>query len=531
ADFGDISAQQKLFDFLSQGDPTAGGYDQALSWLRATASRDDPGARFLLGYLYEHGRGVPRDYVKAAENYEAAASQGHSSAQSNLAVLYRHGLGVPMDLAKAFRLNLAAAEQGNPIAQWNVGHFYYEGIGMPRNFAEAARWFRAAAELSDPMAQYDLGILYYRGLGVSLDYTEAARWILSAAKQGNVHAQSTLGYLYETGKGVPLDYVAAYTWYSRAIARGDRTASERCKSLSHLMTHKQRNVPFRCLALGFFLYAPGVDSIQTPISLPTVPSNAIPFQLGNDFLIIVEGQIGPLKPLKFILDTGATRTMVDARIADKLSLPRRKGKVLNFDKDIKVDWTNLPELHLGPLVRRDLPVMVGDLKRISEFAEDVDAILGLDLLRTAESIRIDYLSHLVSIKDRAHGLVSSLDGNALTVLVPLQGRPARLIVDTGLQGLLLYKDRLPRHLPPLESGGTFAQAHAGRFNGQTAILSGIRLGPDELQSSVLLHPRPQPRFPLASTAILERIFCMRRWSNSTSYRRRSDGNNDLAVCL
>jgi len=246
--------------------------------------------------------------------------------------------------------------------------------------------------------------------------------------------------------------------------------------------------PFRSLALGFLLYASGADSIQTPATFSTAPSNAIPFRLGNDFLIIVEGQIGPLKPLKFILDTGATRTMVDARIADKLCLPRRKGKVLNFDKGIKVDWTNLPELHLGPLVGRDLPVMVGDLKRISEFAEGVDAILGLDLLRTAESIRIDYLSHLVSIENRADGLVSSLDGNALTVLVPLQGRPARLIVDTGLQGLLLYKDRIRRHLPQLESNGTFALAHAGRFKGQTGILSSIRLGVDELQSSVLLLP-------------------------------------------
>src|SRR5262249_41020362 len=117
ADFGDISAQQKLFDFLSQGDPAARGYDQALSWLRSAASRDDPEARFLLGYLYEHGRGLPRDYVKAAENYEAAASLGHSSAQSNLAVLYCHGLGVQKDLARAFRLYLAAAEQRNPVAQ------------------------------------------------------------------------------------------------------------------------------------------------------------------------------------------------------------------------------------------------------------------------------------------------------------------------------------------------------------------------------------------------------------------------------
>ena len=148
---------------------------------------------------------------------------------------------------------------------------------------------------------------------------------------------------------------------------------------------------FHCFAFGLLLiHADGAHSRQIPVAVPTPSNDAIPFQLGSGFLIVIEGQIGPLTPLKFILDTGATHTMVDARIADKLSLPRHKGKVLNFDKGIKVDWTNLPELHLGPLAAHNFPVMVGDLKRISEFAEGVDAILGLDLLRTAQSIRIDY---------------------------------------------------------------------------------------------------------------------------------------------
>jgi hypothetical protein len=148
---------------------------------------------------------------------------------------------------------------------------------------------------------------------------------------------------------------------------------------------------FHCFAFGLLLiHANGAHSRQIRVAVSTPSNDAIPFQLANGFLIVIEGQIGPLTPLKFILDTGATHTMVDARIADKLSLPRHKGKVLNFDKGIKVDWTNLPELHLGPLAAHNFPVMVGDLKRISEFAEGVDAILGLDLLRTAQSIRIDY---------------------------------------------------------------------------------------------------------------------------------------------
>src|SRR5215470_13570210 len=38
---------------------------------------------------------------------------------------------------------------------------------------------------------------------------------------------------------------------------------------------------------------------QTPVALPA-PSNVMPFESGSNFLILVEGQIGSLKRLKFI---------------------------------------------------------------------------------------------------------------------------------------------------------------------------------------------------------------------------------------
>jgi predicted aspartyl protease len=216
----------------------------------------------------------------------------------------------------------------------------------------------------------------------------------------------------------------------------------------------------------------------------------MPFESGSGFLILVEGQIGPLTRLKFILDTGATHTVVDTKIAETLSLPRHKGRVLNFDKHIKVDWTNLPELHLGPLTARNFPAMVGDLKQISEFADGAHAIVGLDLLRLAKSIRIDYRRHVITIRGAtADDSAKCLNDGALTALIPLQGRPARLIIDTGLQGLLLYEDRLQRHLPHLGLSGTVSQAYAGRLRGHAATLTGIRVGAEELQSFVLLLPK------------------------------------------
>lgn len=255
--------------------------------------------------------------------------------------------------------------------------------------------------------------------------------------------------------------------------------------------------PVRWFVIGCLLfYSHSIQAQPSPDTAPTTLNDAIPFQLASGFLILVEGRIGPLTPLKFILDTGATHTVVDRRIADKLSLPRQKGKVLNFDRYVKVEWTNLPELQLGPLHVRDVHAMVSDLKQFSEFAEGVDAIIGLDLLRTSQSLRIDYGTSLVAFKTLV-GDVPVNFGNvfALIVRLPVQGQVVHLIVDTGLQGMLLYADRLRRYVPQLKLTDRITQAHEGRLTGEKAKLAGIRFGSEELQASVLLIPKAPETLP------------------------------------
>lgn len=51
--------------------------------------------------------------------------------------------------------------------------------------------------------------------------------------------------------------------------------------------------PFRFLALGFLLfYTRGIESWQIAVTVPTVPGNAIPFQLGSGFLIELQSLPG-----------------------------------------------------------------------------------------------------------------------------------------------------------------------------------------------------------------------------------------------
>jgi uncharacterized protein len=245
AERGEPEAQYNLAQCYLRHDrnnghaPTSEDYQTALKWLEASKAQDNSAAEFLLGYMYEHGQGVPRNYGKAVENYRAAALEGHSTAENNLASLYQHGQGVPKNMSKAFEWYLASAQQGNPVGRCNLATLYFLGSGIPRDYKQAARWFRAAADSGSAEAQNSLAVSYYKGLGVAVDYAEAARWLRLAAQQGLPSAETNLAYLYEQGIGLPVDYVAAYTWYSRALAAGDSSGADRRNQLAHLMTRKQ----------------------------------------------------------------------------------------------------------------------------------------------------------------------------------------------------------------------------------------------------------------------------------------------------
>lgn len=74
------------------------------------AEQGDAAAQSYLGFLFETGRGVPKNYTEAAMWYRRAAEQGDSAAQYSLGMLYDKGFGVPRDVIEANKwLNLSAA--------------------------------------------------------------------------------------------------------------------------------------------------------------------------------------------------------------------------------------------------------------------------------------------------------------------------------------------------------------------------------------------------------------------------------------
>jgi hypothetical protein len=160
-------------------------------WLEPRARAGDAVAEYRLGTLYALGKGVEKDYARAAPLLRAAAEKGLAEAQYDYAVLCENGFGVAKDTAQAVEWYRKSAAQGNPDALLSLGYAYAKGIGVPRNMGEAAQWFRRAAELGVVDAQYNLAFLYEHGEGVAKSPVEAYAWYAIAGARGDPGSQQS----------------------------------------------------------------------------------------------------------------------------------------------------------------------------------------------------------------------------------------------------------------------------------------------------------------------------------------------------
>jgi hypothetical protein len=204
------------------------------------------------------------------------------------------------------------------------------------------------------------------------------------------------------------------------------------------------------------------------------PDLPLSFDLVSGFEVVVRGQIGELDGLRFILDTGSSHSVIDRTVADRIGLHRHPGTVFNFDRNLAVEWADVPDLQIGPMRVVGIPMMVASLADISEFAQNADAIIGLDVLSRARKIGIDYEQKTVSFAlDEGCGIKPSAV-KAFVIPVNIQGVPMRLSLDTGLGYLLLYKDRLSSAIPHLRTEGEPRDAVFGRLQATRVNLPGVQ---------------------------------------------------------
>jgi predicted aspartyl protease len=186
--------------------------------------------------------------------------------------------------------------------------------------------------------------------------------------------------------------------------------------------------------------------------------------------VVVEGSIGTLEKLTFIIDTGTYPSIVDQRIATTLGLSERAGKAVLVGQSVQAKLATLPFVGVGPDRIESVPALVQDLSSLEKtLGRRIDAIVGLDVLGK-NSFSINYKTKRLRFGavERSRSTVSFETGQPLiTVEARLHDRPVRLLVDTGAAALLLFQSRLKDSISPLAGkttrannvgGGTFSSS-------------------------------------------------------------------------
>jgi TPR repeat protein len=108
ADAGDPGA----LTFLSSFQQGAGRYAEAKTMLEEAAAQGYTRALIQLGYLYDHGLGVPRDPKRAREYFEQAAGQGYVFAKRFIASQLLRGDDGPLGVPRGVLMFVSALFEG-----------------------------------------------------------------------------------------------------------------------------------------------------------------------------------------------------------------------------------------------------------------------------------------------------------------------------------------------------------------------------------------------------------------------------------
>src|SRR5271169_94381 len=77
-------------------------------------------------------------------------------------------------------------------------------------------------------------------------------------------------------------------------------------------------------------------------------SNEMAIEVYAGYMVVARGSVNGADNLRFLLDTGASSSAIDLRVAKRLGLHGSPTKVINFDKTVTVEPTELEELTCGP---------------------------------------------------------------------------------------------------------------------------------------------------------------------------------------
>lgn len=185
-------ANTNLGKLYLNGELVPEDYEKAYDYFTKAIESEAPEARFQLGYMHEHGKGVPVTYSEAAYHYRYAALGGNRAATDRLVDFYLTGKGVSRDLGLAeFWIR-----HGISLGNWRGNLELGEVLIARKNFTEAFRLYQHLANDRNPNVSgigfYGLSECYGHGYGVQADEPMSRSYMQMAINTGNPEALVTL---------------------------------------------------------------------------------------------------------------------------------------------------------------------------------------------------------------------------------------------------------------------------------------------------------------------------------------------------
>ena len=230
----------------------------------------------------------------------------------------------------------------------------------------------------------------------------------------------------------------------------------------------------------------------------------ISFQLYNDHLIVVKGNIGSIENVNIVMDTGTSPTEISTEIFKRLNLRGNTESLDSLNGKIDVQSAIVMRIDIGALHIAPARVVVKDLGFMERsLGITIAAVAGLDILGVRNFI-IDFRKNKIfftSTPALRNSTRFEKQNPYLTVRANIGGEDFRLLVDSGTPGLLLFQKCLYRGTTRLErlanasSGASMFTAigsmHAERFRARDVRLGTHNIGP---QTVLVADRNPDPNF-------------------------------------
>jgi len=360
---------------------------------------------------------VPIDDAQAFAWTLKSAQQGYLKAQLSAAWLFGTGLGTTKSEPASFHWYQKAAGQGDASAESIVGDHYYQGLDVPKNPALALQWYQKAADQGDPRSEQRLAFVYLYGDLFTRDSRLGLTYALSASRNNNA-AASYVADCYGRGIFVKADPVKACAYALRSDELGPSEWNSKLLAWARgALTPAQMEDARRFQSLLRERVQGVSQGPDLSFDLGGKPGLRIPFRNVMGALVVT-ARVGNRPPANFMLDTGASSSVLDSRYGTQIGLQSNDYKILralasNLSLSAVTDPTSLS---LGTLTWNHVHFAIMPTTVDQDLGQPIAGIIGLDVLKQLV-VHIDYEHSLLELIDPKSFHPDADPGDSLPLLL------------------------------------------------------------------------------------------------------------------